>query len=94
MIPYETDVTVHQPDGQPVFLKVKVHSLGAPGRFDPYDGGTPPESAEIELLEGGELDIDDGHAAVPLSREALDRLQNDPDFMFRVIDVVADRAEE
>jgi len=49
--------------GRPVAVVVEVATFGHPGRFDPYDGGDPPEGPEGEVTsasfaDGAEEPID------------------------------------
>lgn len=42
--------------GRPVAAVIEVATFGHPGRFDPYDGGDPPEGPEGELTEASFAD--------------------------------------
>lgn len=42
--------------GRPVSVAIEVATFGHPGRFDPYDGGDPPEGPEGELTSASYAD--------------------------------------
>jgi hypothetical protein len=50
------DVTVEWA-GAPVRVGLDVATWGHPGRFDPYDGGDPPEGPEAEMVEADGVDL-------------------------------------